>query len=99
MKNPDAPPAGAKKGGRMPFLREMHHYVSLTLDRLYHVQNMAGAMIGQHHVHSHDGFRKWKKKINKKYLHMEKAEFCACGLEPGYVKEYDGRIWFNEDFE
>jgi hypothetical protein len=74
---------------------EMHHYVSLTPDGLYHVQNMLGVMIGQHHVHTEQDYNSWKKGIDKKYIHLEKAEFCPCGLEAGYVKEFDGRVWFN----
>jgi len=81
------------------FLSVMRHYVALTPDGLYHVQNMIGAMIGQHHVHTEKGYKEWKKDIDKKYLHLEKAEFCACGLEPGYVKDHDGRVWFNEKFK
>ncbi len=78
---------------------EMHHYVSLTPDGFYHVENMVGAMAGQHHVHSGQSYRKWKKGIGREYLHFEKAEFCACGLGPGYVKEFNGDVWFNEEFE
>ena len=81
------------------FLSVMQHHVALTPDGLYHVQNMIGAMIGQHHVHTEKGYKEWKKDIDKKYLHMEKAEFCACGLEPGYVKDHDSRIWFKEKFK
>ena len=81
------------------FLSVMRHYVALTQDGLYHVQNMVGAMIGQHHVHTEKGYKEWKKDIDKKYLHLEKTEFCACGLETGYVKEHDGRVWFNEKFK
>jgi hypothetical protein len=78
---------------------EMHHYVSLTPDGMYHVQNMAGALVGQHHVHSQRGFGKWKRNISKKYIHIDKADSCECGLEPGYVREYDGRVWFNESLK
>ena len=81
------------------FLSVMRHYVALTPDGLYHVQNMIGTMIGQHHVHIEKGYKEWKKDIDKEYLHLEKAEFCACGLEPGYVKDHDGRVWFNEKFK
>ncbi|MGD0919926.1 MAG: hypothetical protein ABSB22_26100 [Thermodesulfobacteriota bacterium] len=81
------------------FLSVMRHYVALTPDGLYHVQNMVGAMIGQHHVHTEKGYKEWKKDIDKKYFHLETGEFCACGLEPGYVKDHDGRVWFNEKFK
>jgi len=80
-----------------PFV--MRHYVAITPDGLYHVQNMIGAMVGQHHVHTEKGYKMWNNGIDKKYLHLEKAEFCPCGLEPGYVKEFDGRVWFNEKFK
>jgi hypothetical protein len=79
------------------FISVMRHYVALTPDGWYHVQNVVGTMPGQHHVHSEQGYIKWKKNIDKKYIHEEIAEFCPCGLEPGYVKEHDGRAWFNED--
>jgi hypothetical protein len=88
-----------RKDKSTSFMHGMHHYVSLTPDGLYHVQNMAGTLIGQHHVHSEEGFGKWKKPIDKKYIHTEKAEFCACGLGAGSVKEYDGRIWFNDKYK
>ena len=81
------------------FLSVMRHYVALTPDGLYHVQNVVGAMPGQHHVHSEQGYIKWKKNIDKKYIHEEIAEFCPCGLEPGHVQEHDGRAWFNEDYK
>jgi hypothetical protein len=79
-------------------LDEMHHYVTVTPGGQYHVQNMVGSMIGQHHVHSEQGFRKWKRKIDKKYIHLERGEFCVCGLGPGYVKEFDGRVWLNKRY-
>jgi hypothetical protein len=81
------------------FLSVMQHYVALTPDGLYHVQNMIGVMVGQHHIHTEKGYQEWKKAIDKKYIHEEIAEFCPCGLEPGYVKEHDGRVWFNEKFK
>ena len=80
-------------------LEEMRHYVGVTPDGLYHVQNMVGPYFGQHHVHTEKGYITWKKKIDKKYIHFEEADFCVCGLQPGYVKEYDGRVWFNEKFK
>jgi hypothetical protein len=64
-------------------LHEMYHYVALTPDGLYHIQNIVGTMIGQHHVHSEQGYVKWKEHIDKKYLLMERVESCPCGLEPG----------------
>ncbi len=88
-----------KRGESMPFLSEMRHYVALTPDGQYHVQNVVGAFPGQHHVHSEQGYMKWKRSINRKYLHEEIAEFCPCGLEPGYVKEHDGRVWLNEEYK
>jgi hypothetical protein len=77
----------------------MHHYASRTSDGLYHVQNMLGPYAGQHHVHTEKGYREWSKKLNKRYLHIEDAESCPCGLKPGYVREHDGRVWFKKEFE
>lgn len=88
-----------KKGEAVHHLPDMRHYVALTPDGMYHVQNIVGTMIGQHHVHTEQGYMKWKKGIDKKYLRIENAEFCPCGLEPGYVKEYDGRVWLNEKYK
>lgn len=87
-----------RKSEAVPFVHEMHHYVSLTPDGFYHIQNMVGVMAGQHHIHTERSYKAWKKNIEKKYIHFEETEFCACGLGPGYVKEYDGEVWFNEKF-
>ena len=82
------------------FLSVMRHYVALTPDGLYHVQNMIGAMIGQHHVHTEKGYKEVEEGHRQEVHSLEEmAEFCACGLEPGYVKEHDGRVWFNEKFK
>jgi hypothetical protein len=81
------------------FLSLMRHYVALTPDGLYHVQNVVGAMPGQHHIHSEQGYIKWKKNIDKKYIQEEIAEFCPCGLESGHVKEHDGGACFNEKYK
>jgi hypothetical protein len=89
-----------KKTPNVPdaFLAVMRHYVALTPDGLYHVQNMVGTMIGQHHVHSENGYKEWKSKVDEKDIHLEESEFCPCGLEAGYVKEFDGRVWFNKKY-
>ena len=81
------------------FLSVMRHYVALTPDGLYHVQNVVGAMPGQHHVHSEQGYMKWKRNMSQRYIFEENAEFCSCRLDPGYVREFDGRVWFNEKFK
>jgi hypothetical protein len=77
----------------------MHHYASRTSDGLYHVQNMLGPYPGQHHVHTEKGYIQWSKKVDKKYLHLEDAESCPCGLKPGYVREHEGRVRLNSEFE
>jgi len=72
----------------------MRHYVTLTPDGLYHVENIVGPYPGQHHIHTEQGYRRWRSNIDKKYIHLEEGELCVCGLEPGYVLEYDGRVWY-----
>jgi len=80
---------------------EMHFYITKTEDGLIHVQNYIrgiGGGIGQHHVHNEDSFKRWKKDIDPKYLHISKEKTCNCGLKLGYVREYDGHVWFNDRF-
>jgi len=90
---------GKKDGLSGPMSAEMHHYVGLTPDGLYHVQNMVGPFEGQHHVHTEAGYRKWKKGIDKKRIHAGETDSCMCGLEPGYIRDCDGRVWFNEKYK
>ncbi|MFA5152470.1 MAG: hypothetical protein WC554_07935 [Clostridia bacterium] len=70
-----------------------------STDGNIHVQNYVGAMSGQHHVHSPEGFEKWKRTIHLKDLTMEDEHECFCGLKPGDVREYDGWVWKNEMFQ
>ena len=74
--------------------------VTETPDGLFHVQNWVGPFRGQHHVHTAKGLKNWMRKadINKKHLRIRKGE-CNCGLKPGDVREYDGQVWHNNDFE
>ena len=89
---------GKKDRHPIPVSAEMHHYVGLTPDGLYHVQNMVGPYEGQHHVHTEAGYKKWKRGIDKKRIHLEEAESCACGLESGYIKSSDGTVCFDEKY-
>jgi len=63
-----------KKVEDIPSSPEMYHYVALTPDGLYHVQNIVGTMIGQHHVHSEQGYVKWRKNFDMNHLLMERAD-------------------------
>lgn len=77
----------------------MVHLGTETEDGLIHIQNYVGFYRGQHHVHTKEGYEKWlrKNKMNRKEVKIQ-AGTCACGLQAGDVKEYDGRKWHSEDF-
>ena len=77
---------------------EMHFYVFRTKDGLYHVQNVVMGRLGQHHVHTEEGFKRWAKGIPERLIHMMMGE-CNCGLRPGDVMEYNGKVWHNPEFE
>lgn len=70
-------------------------------DGTVHVQNIVEgpyiSYLGQHHVHSKDGFKKWCME-NNLTIEVVKGK-CNCGLKPGDVKEYDGYVWHNPKFE
>jgi len=82
---------------------EMHFYIAKTPDGLYHVQNYVrgiGGGSGQHHLHNEESFKRWKKDIDPKYLHISEEKSCSCGMKrSGDVREYDGHEWHNERFE
>ena len=85
------------------FQPEMRFYVWRNRDGSIHVQNVVyflGVRYGQHHVHTEEGFRRWLEKAGVK---PEQLVFldgeCGCGLKPGDVREYDGRVWHNPEFE
>lgn len=74
--------------------------VTESPDGMFHVQNFLGMYLGQHHVHSKAGFDGWKKKAapeDKGKLKIE-AGACKCGLKPGWVRECNGKDWFNANF-
>jgi len=77
----------------------MRFYVTETPDGLIHVQNVIGPFLGQHHVHTKEGYEKWKRsgKIKKKNIIYQKGE-CNCGLKPSQVREYDGHVWTSDRF-
>lgn len=78
---------------------EMHFYVTKTPDGIHHVQNFVQGLKGQHHLHNEASFKRWKKDINKKLIHITKGT-CNCGLtQSGDIREYDGREWHNDRFE
>ena len=76
---------------------EMHYYVTIAPTKEVHIQNMVMNMAGEHHIHSWKGFFKWKRNIDRKFIHIKNGE-CDCGLKIGDVKEYDGKVWHNEKF-
>lgn len=78
---------------------EMYFYVTKTSDGMYHVQNIVMGLLGQHHVHNEISYKKWKRKIDKKFIKESNGE-CNCGLKKsGDVREYDGLEWHNDKFE
>ena len=76
---------------------EMEFYATKTPDGKIHVQNVINGLRGQHHVHSAESFERWSRHVNPGNLEIDEGE-CGCGLEVGQVREYDGRVWFNDRF-
>jgi hypothetical protein len=74
----------------------MRFYVHEDLDGNYHVQNFVGGYLGQHHVHSPASFESWRDGVE---IEMLDPAPCDCGLNPGDVREYDGRVWHNDEFD
>jgi len=74
---------------------EMHHYVTITKDGLYHVQNAVGGMFGQHHVHTKEGFEMWAKHVKGAFVHIVKGT-CDCGLQDGFVRDHTGNVTFRK---
>lgn len=73
-------------------------------DGTVHVQNVIGPYLGQHHVHTMEGYERWRRHIEETlrrdaYEFMESEGACDCGLEPGWVREYDGRVWYSGRWE
>lgn len=71
----------------------MRHYVTVTKDGLYHVQNAVMGHFGQHHVHTKRDFEAWVKKnkiAQEDIIMMEgcvNGNECNCGLKAGEVKD------------
>lgn len=77
----------------------MSFYVTITPDKMYHVQNVIMGQLGQHHIHNKKSYDKWKKGIRQENITISEGE-CNCGLKKsGDVREYDGREWHNKRFE
>jgi len=69
-------------------------------DGTVHVQNSVMGHLGQHHIHSFKGYRRWKKdlKLNCDEKKAKKGEKCDCKLKtPGQIREYDGKEWVNDE--
>lgn len=77
---------------------QMDFKVSRLPDGTYHVQDRVGAFLGQHHVHSKEGFDRWEKKRKSGEISIEAAPNCDCGMGVGFVKECNGKVWFNAAF-
>lgn len=78
----------------------MHHFATIYDNGTVHVQNCVAGMDGQHHVHTLKGYRKWKKDVGGRNAIDTKAKpgaMCDCGLAPGQMREYDGKVWENTD--
>jgi len=74
----------------------MKFYCQKQPDGTIHVQNAVMGHLGQHHVHTAAEFAAWRKGVGAKYLKLADAKACGCGLEPGQVREYDGKVWSGE---
>lgn len=73
----------------------MYHDAFRLPDGSVHVQNWISGMyggMGQHHVHTAEGFAEWSKSIDSHYLSIGETETC-CDLLPGQTREYDGTVW------
>ena len=66
-------------------LKSMRHYVHINIDGSIHVTNAVAGMIGQHHVHTKDGFQIWEPV--GEVITLRHGLDCGCGLRPGEVKE------------
>ena len=80
---------------------DMRFYATRYPDGTVHVQNAVNGLPGQHHVHSAESFERWRKHVSPEALEIEDAKEggeCGCGLGVGQVREYDGRVWFNDRF-
>jgi len=62
----------------------MIHYWWKNPDGTIHVQNAIMAHFGQHHVHTQEGFDKWKKNVKLVDLQYQQGK-CGCTLKPGEV--------------
>jgi len=78
-------------------LTEMVHDVVRCPDGTIHVQNVLGFALGQHSVFSKDGYERWKKQAQKETQNKinEHDDACGCGLAPGFVREMNGKVWFD----
>lgn len=73
----------------------MRFYVHRNVDGSVHVQNAVAGMLGQHHVHSPEGFEKWSGERDEL---VEQDGDCGCGLRVGQVRERNGDVWDNPRF-
>jgi len=82
----------------MHHLISMSFYVSKDKNGNIHVQNAIMGHLGQHHVHTPKGFKKWAKDIDKEDIHNLDG-LCDCGLILGQVKDHEGNVSYNSDFK
>lgn len=64
----------------MSALFQMRHYVTRNPDGSVHVTNAVGGHIGQHHVHTEEGFAAWKRDGYS--IEEVSAGTCDCGQRP-----------------
>lgn len=79
---------------------EMIHHATIYPDGTVHVQNSIMGHLGQHHVHTLQGYRRWKKDLKLKCTEKraKEGEKCDCGFTtPGKIREYDGKEWVNDE--
>jgi len=68
-----------------------------------HVQHKVGFNEAEHHVHSPEGYEKWRNSEGKVRPEINippdpKPGTCDCGLAPGFIRECNGKTWFNAKF-
>ncbi len=70
-------------------MARMTFYVSKDKDANVHVQNAVMGALGQHHVHSPEGFKRWRKPGDNI---QELAGAAGSGLSLGQVRDHTGRV-------
>lgn len=69
----------------------MTFHVTRENDGTIHVQNVLGGMLGQHHVHTPEGFDAWRTPGDE-IVETQGASPCTCGLQPQEARSHLGNV-------